>query len=122
MEDNLRMVGAEHEVEAGSVTYITDDGHKVQLGETLFHLQTYIVHRGLGIVIHHQTLDAEGGQLTAELASYTACGSSHHDGLVLEVVDDFVQRYLDFRTTQQVFNLDFAYGVLQYLPVDDFFH
>ena len=29
MEDNLWMVGAEHEVEAGSVTYITDDGHKV---------------------------------------------------------------------------------------------
>ena len=109
VEDHLRPVRAEREVQALDLADVADDRHEGQLLEALLQLEAEGVHRGLGVVEEHELLHTEAGQLPAELGADGAGRAGHHDHLILEVRLDGVHRNLDFLAAQQVLDLDVSH-------------
>ena len=75
MEDNLRMVALEDFAHTLDDAYIADDGHEIQIGESLLEFETDIMERGLAIVEKDKLADLHARQLAAQLAADAACGS-----------------------------------------------
>ena len=117
VEDDLRVPRAEREVEPLGVPHVADDGHEVEVFVFVFQLEANVVHRRLGIVVEHEFLDAEAGELAHELRADGAGGAGHHHDLVFEIGLDLVERDHDLFAAQQVFDLDGA-RMEQRLPVD----
>ena len=65
VEDDLRMVGAEGEVQTRNHAHVADYGDELQIGEAILQLEADVVHRGLGVVEQHELLDPERGKLPA---------------------------------------------------------
>ena len=90
------------------LAHVTYDGGEVHLGEALFQFQADVVHGGLGVVKEDEVSDAQGSELSTQLAADGTGGAGYHHGLAVEFVCDYVQGYLDFLTAQEVFNPDFS--------------
>ena len=118
VEDHLRTVGAEGVVQTRDHAHVADYGDELQIGEAVLQFETDVVHRGFGVVEEDELLDAERGQLPAQLRTDRTGGTRHHDRLAAEVGDDFVHRDLDLFAPQQVLDLDLADGLPLYLAVD----
>ena len=117
MEDHLRTVGAEGVVQTRDHAHIADYGDELQIGEAVLQFETDVVHRRFGVVEEDELLDAERGQLPAQLRTDRTGGTRHHDCLATEVGDDLVHRDLDLLAPQQVLDLDLADGLPLHLAV-----
>ena len=106
MEDYLRTPFAEGIVQTGSQANVTDDRHELQFRELFFKLETKVVHRSLGIVEEDEFLDPEGGKLAAEFGPDGSGCSCHHYGPVSKITDNLIHGDADFRTHEQVLDLD----------------
>ena len=108
VEDYLRLVCPEGEVESRNLADVADYRDEVEIRVVVFEFEAEVVHRGLGVVEEDEPLDAEAGELAAEFGADGAGGTGHHDHFVLEVLDDLFHRDLDFISAEEVFDLDFS--------------
>ena len=118
VEDHLRMVLPECEIETLDLPDVTDDRHKLQFGEFLLQLQTDMVHRGLRIVEQNQLLNPEARKLATKLRTDGAGRPRHHHHLAPEVLYDGVHRDGNLVTTQQILNLQVTDTIVQVATAD----
>ena len=119
MEDYLRVPLAEDIVQPRHLAHVANHRDEVELREAAFQLQPDVVHRGLRIVEEDELLDAECGQLAAELAADGAGCSGHHDDLALAFGLDLVDIETDLLAAEQVLDPDGADLVLHDASADD---
>lgn len=118
VEDHLRTVGAEGEVQTRDHANVADYGDELQIGEAILQLEADVVHRRLGVVEQHEFLDSERRQLAAQLRTDGPRRARNQDRLAAEVDDDLVHRDLDLFTSQQVLDPDLADCLTLHLAVD----
>ena len=108
MEDHLRPVGPESEIQARGHTDIADHRNEIQPRELLFQFEAEVVHRRFGIVEQDQAADPEAGELPAEFGADGAGAAGHQHHLALEIGLDGFQVDLDLLPAEQVLDLDLA--------------
>ena len=119
VEDYLRVPFAEDIVKPRRLAHVADHRDEVELREAAFQLQADVVHRGLRIVVENELLDAEYGQLAAELAADGAGRASHHDDLAFAFGLDLVDVEADLLAAEKVLDPDGADLVLHDAAADD---
>lgn len=118
VEDHLRTIGAEDEIQTRNHAYVADYGNELQIGVAILQLEADVVHRRLGVVEQHEFLDSERRQLAAQLRTDGPRRARNQDRLAAEVGDDLVHRDLDLFTSQQVLDPDLADCLTLHLAVD----
>ena len=119
VEDYLRVPLAEDIVQPRRLAHVADHRDEVKLREAAFQLQAEVVHRSLGIVVENELLDAECGQLAAELAADRSGRAGHHDDLAFAFGLDVVDAQPDLLAAEKVLDLDAADLVLHDAPAGD---
>ena len=84
MEHHLGMIVPKGEVETCQLPHIADYGDETQPREAAFQLEAQVVHGRLGVVKQDELLDAESGQLTAQLTANATRRTRHQHHLAGE--------------------------------------
>ena len=113
MKDDLRLISFEDHTETFFHADISNDRNKIKTGIILLKFQTDIMQRWLGGIKHDQLLDVHLSQLPAKFATNTTGSSCHQHNLATELSHHLLHIDMNFWTTQQVFNLDRAYPLVE---------
>ena len=108
MEDQLRMVFFEDDVQSMEVTYRTDDKTDVFVGVMVLELLLEVICSVFVNVQDDKHLRVLFDDLPTEFGTDGAAAACDKDDLALDVGSDFIDVILDLVSAQKVFDLDFS--------------
>ncbi|CDA84443.1 putative uncharacterized protein [Bacteroides sp. CAG:754] len=113
MKDDLRMVIFKYHTYAFFHTHITNHRNKIYSRIILFKFKTDIMQRSLGRVKHDEFLNTHLYKLTAKFTTDTTCRTGYQHNFSPELFSDLTKIDIYFSTTQQVFNLNGTYPLME---------